>query len=68
MNAKRQKLKEQFDKEAPQQLKNEGSGYRIFQGIKIHVNGYTSKTKSDLNSLSQHCRLGYSVNTFPAWL
>lgn len=43
MNAKKQKLQEQFEEETPGQLQKEGSGSKIFAGIKIHVNGYTSK-------------------------
>jgi hypothetical protein len=43
MNAKKQKLQKQFDEDAPGQLKKEGSGSKIFAGISIYVNGYTSK-------------------------
>lgn len=44
MNAKKQKLKQQFSEETPGQLRKENSeGSTIFAGVNIHVNGYTSK-------------------------
>ena len=43
MEAKKQKLNKQFSDDAPGQLQKEGSGSKIFNGISIYVNGYTSK-------------------------
>ena len=44
MNAKRQKLQNQFVESAPEQPDKEGNGRsNIFAGVAIHVNGYTSK-------------------------
>ncbi|XP_053379296.1 DNA repair protein REV1-like [Mercenaria mercenaria] len=51
MNAKKQKLQQQFVEEAPGQLKKEGSGSKIFSGISIHVNGYTKPSSDELKRL-----------------
>mgnify|MGYP000078382508 FL=1 len=40
MNAKRQKLKDQFEQEHPAEII---AGSKIFAGVNIHVDGYTSK-------------------------
>lgn len=49
--AKKQKLKTQFSEEAPNQLKKEGSGSKIFAGISIYVNGYTKPSSDELKRL-----------------
>lgn len=51
MNAKRQKLQDQFVEDAPGQLQKEGSGSKIFAGIRIHVNGYTKPSSDELKRL-----------------
>ncbi|KAH3821242.1 DNA repair protein REV1-like [Dreissena polymorpha] len=52
MNAKRQKLKDQFDQDIPRQLQKEDSGgSKIFAGVAIYVNGYTKPSSDELKRL-----------------
>ena len=43
MNAKKQKLAEQFKTDTPRNKEIAGVGSGIFAGVSIHVNGYTGK-------------------------
>ena len=44
MEAKKQKLHAQFSEDGSEKITKNGSGSKIFSGISIYVNGYTSKS------------------------
>ena len=54
MNAKKQKLAEQFSADTPRNVEIAGSSSetRMFDGISIHVNGYTGKPTCVSNKCS----------------
>ncbi|XP_038061911.1 DNA repair protein REV1-like [Patiria miniata] len=53
MNAKKQKLAEQFTEDTPRNIEIAGAatGSRIFDGVTIHVNGYTVPSSDELKRL-----------------
>ncbi|XP_071805279.1 DNA repair protein REV1-like isoform X1 [Asterias amurensis] len=51
MNAKKQKLAEQFKTDTPRNKEIAGVGSGIFAGVSIHVNGYTVPSSDELKRL-----------------
>ncbi|XP_013397890.1 DNA repair protein REV1 [Lingula anatina] len=51
MNAKKQKLQEQFQEEKPVAQTEEGQSSNIFHGVAIFVNGYTNPSANQLKRL-----------------
>ncbi|XP_078589278.1 DNA repair protein REV1-like isoform X2 [Branchiostoma floridae x Branchiostoma japonicum] len=53
MAAKKRKLDEQFETDAPNQVQKEGTRSNIFNGVAIYVNGWTDPPADELRRLMQ---------------
>ncbi|XP_070561511.1 DNA repair protein REV1-like isoform X2 [Ptychodera flava] len=51
MAAKKRKLDEQFKEDAPKQIERQGSSSKIFEGVRIYINGYTVPSSDELKRL-----------------
>ncbi|XP_077982808.1 DNA repair protein REV1-like [Glandiceps talaboti] len=51
MAAKKRKLNEQFKESVPLQIQRQGSSSKIFEGIRIYINGYTVPSSDELKRL-----------------